>query len=127
MAFTKEEALKYHREMWGKIREEYGNNATNSQRFKVKTEYVRSKDHVCVNDCYLCDYSYEKALEKQAVGFCAWDLMCTLCPIDWSALADEDDPEYGNCIALYKNGYDSIYKCAPIDEILALPEREVKE
>ena len=36
MSFTKEEALKYHREMWGKIREECGNNATNSQRFKVK-------------------------------------------------------------------------------------------
>ena len=54
------------------------------------------------------------------------DDFCTLCPIDWSALADEDDPERGKCIALYKNGYDSINKCAPIDEILALPEREVK-
>jgi len=127
VSFTREEALKYHREMWGKIREECGDNATNSQRCKVKKEYVRSKDHECVSNCYLCDYSYKKAVEKQANGFSAWELMCTVCPIDWSNLADEDDPERGRCLALYKNGYDMIYKCAPIDEILALPEREVKE
>ncbi len=121
MSFTREEALKYHRDMWGKIREEYGNNATNSERNKAKMKYILSKGHACINDCYLCDYSCEEYLEER-VADC-----CTLCPIDWSPLADEDDPEYGNCIAVYKNGYDSIFKCAPIDEILALPEREVKE
>ena len=121
MSFTREEALKYHREMWGKIREEYGNNATNSERTKAKIKYILSKGHACLNYCYLCDYSYEEVREERVVD------CCTLCPIDWSALAYEDDPEYGNCLALYKNGYDSIYKCAPIDEILALPEREVKE
>ena len=121
MSFTREEALKYHREMWSKIREKYGNNATNPQRWKVKREYLSSKGHECDNNCYLCDYAVEEQ-EKNWV-----DDFCTLCPIDWSALADEDDPERGKCIALYKNGYDSINKCAPIDEILALPEREVKE
>lgn len=121
MSFTREEALKYHREMWGKIREEYGNNATSSERIKEKMKYVFNNGHSCLNFCYLCEYTYEAEWENRVID------ACEVCPIDWSALADEDDPERGNCLALYKNGYDSIYKCAPIDEILALPEREVKE
>lgn len=121
MAFTKEEALKYHREMWGKIREEYGNNATKQQRWEAKTEYLHSKGHVCANNCYLCAYSIEEK-SKNRVSDC-----CILCPIDWSTLADEEDIDRGTCVALYKNGYDCIYQCAPIDEILALPEREVTE
>ena len=118
MSFTKEEALKFHRDMWGKIKEKYGNNASNLQRWKVKRDYLRSKSHACISNCYLCDYSVEEK-QKNWVDNC-----CILCPIDWSALADENDPYYGSCTALYKNGYDCIYKCAPIDEILALPERK---
>lgn len=118
MSFTKEEALKFHRDMWNKIKEKYGNNATNSQRRKMKKEYLHGKGHVCANNCYLCKYSIEEKQKNRAYD------SCTLCPIDWSKLADEDDPNYGTCVALYKNGYDSIYACAPIDEILALPERK---
>lgn len=121
MSFTREDALKYHREMWSKIREEYGDNATNQERTKAKIKYLLSKGHACDNNCYLCEYSIEENSKEKVKDF------CTLCPIDWTALADEDDPDRGTCVALYKNSYDCIYKCAPIDEILALPEREVEE
>lgn len=118
MSFTREEALRFHLDMWNKIKKKYGSNASSRQRAEVKREYLRKKGHACISNCYLYEYSIE---EKQR----NWvDDCCTLCPIDWSILANENDPDRGSCTALYKNGYDSIYGCAPIDEILALPERK---
>ena len=114
--FTREEALKYHRDMWNKIKEKYGNDASSYQREEVKGEYIEKKHHSCKNLCYLCEYSVE-------VGKRNYDY-CIFCPIDWTELADEEDFDRGTCTALYKNGYESIYECAPIDEILALPERK---
>lgn len=120
MSFTKKEALKFHRDMWSKIKEKYGNYATNLQRAQVKMEYIKEKHHDCLNNCYLCEYAGEARTR--------WiDNDCDFCPIDWSELADEKDSVYGTCLALYKNyPHDAIYRCAPIDEILALPERRKK-
>ena len=121
MSFTKEEALKYHREMWDEMKKKYGNNPASWQRLLAKKSYIKGKHHSCLNDCYLCEYAFE-------IGRYIYDYDgCEFCPIDWTELADEEDPDRGFCVALYKNGYNSIFECAPIDEILALPEREVKE
>jgi hypothetical protein len=121
VSFTREEALKYHREMWAEMKKKYGNNPQPWQRYLAKRSYIKEKQHSCINHCYLCEYSAE-------VGKYTYDYDdCKFCPIDWTELSDEEDPDRGTCLALYKNGYKSIYECAPIDEILALPEREVKE
>lgn len=117
--FTKKEALKFHKDMWMKMKEEYGNRPTYMQRHFMKRKYIEGKMHNCINCCYLCEYANSKAYKENNLN------MCNYCPIDWTELAEPGDPDTGTCLAIYKDGYDSIYRCAPISEILTLPEREV--
>lgn len=118
MIFTKKEALKFHRDMWTKIKEKYGNYPTSLQRNFMKREYIAGKMHKCINYCYLCEYASSKAYKENNLN------MCDYCPIDWTELAEPGDPDIGTCVAIYKEGDDSIYKCAPINKILSLPLKE---
>lgn len=116
---TKEQALAYHRMMWGDMAEKYGDNPTAKEREDFKSAWIREHfDKHFVHNCVLCEF-----VKKNP-----WDnTMCYYCPIDWSPLEDPE-AEPGRCYNDYKNGgtEGAIYLDAPISEILALPEREVE-
>lgn len=117
---SREEALALHREMWTAMQKELGDTPAPHKRIKFKMQYCDDKFGRCaVNcSCFLCEYVFQNHFE------------CDKCPIDWSSLAFEDDVKYGTCLAEYCNALlhgRVIYEHAPISEILALPEREVKE
>lgn len=119
---TKEEALAYHRMMWGDMAEEYGDNPTALEREDFKSDWVLEHfDKPFVHNCVLCEF-----VKKNPVD----NINCCYCPIDWSQLEDPEEigAVPGRCYNDYKNGgaEDAIYLDAPISEILALPERESK-
>jgi hypothetical protein len=126
---TKEEALKFHRQMWSDMQKELGDNPEPYERTIFKSDWCAKwikendwySDHITVS-CFLCQY---QALRND----CSDD--CDTCLIDWSSLACwVDDQDIGSCTAHYTAHYNgdysnySIYSCAPISEILALPERK---
>lgn len=118
---TKEEALAYHRMMWGDMAETLGDNPTARQREDFKADWVREHfDKPFIHNCVLCEFVKKHPLSNTK---------CRKCPIDWTPI---EDPEKigarpGRCYNNYKNGgtEGAIYLDAPISEILALPEREV--
>lgn len=99
MKLTREEALKYHRQMWTDMQEELGDEPNRTERVVFKEEWCAKhfpgENIMC--SCFLCEY----------VNECLGGRNCL---IVWP---------YGNCTT-HKYYYD-----APISEILALPEREV--
>lgn len=117
---TKEEALAYHRMMWGDMAEKLGDNPTAKEREDFKAGWVFEHfGKPFVHNCVLCEFVKKHPLDN---------VNCYYCPIDWSSL---EDPEVfkeasGRCYNDYKGGgrEDAIYLDAPISEILALPERK---
>ena len=102
MILTREEALKYHRQMWTDMQKELGDNPTRYNRVIFKERWCREhfpKSKIAC-DCFLCEYVFNNSKHT-----------CKECPVVWP---DED---------CHRNGY---YYDAPISEILALPEREVE-
>ncbi len=113
---TKEEALRLHREMWTDMQKTLGDKPEPRFREKFKKDwlYNHGYDNV-VNNCFLCEYSFDGRLTQ-----------CDECPIVWENLcASLDAPEFGCCYADYSECYGDtqIYLYAPISEILTLPER----
>ena len=109
MKLTREEALKYHRQMWGDMQTELGNKPSNEDRSVFKNKWC---DRHFPNEkidchCFLCEYVTANYGDGQ----------CNHCPIKW-------DDEHDNDCCLY-DGVN--YKTSPISVILALPEREVKD
>lgn len=99
---TRDVALKKHREMWTAMREALGDNPKPGARAKFKYEWCETHgDDDISAHCYLCQFVEEHKLR------------CEDCPIDW------DGQE--SCF----EGHVS-YRFSPISEILALPEREIK-
>ena len=125
---TREETLRLHRMMWTDMQKELGDNADWEKRCNFKHEWLESHGYEDVlNDCLLCEYA-----KDDNDKYCP---ICNKCPIDWSSPAVHDNypnPNRGTCSARYMeyHGFgicaSAIYLCAPISEILALPEREVK-
>lgn len=104
MKLTREEALKYHRQMWTDMQTELGDNPGGGKRVIFK-EYWCEKhfpNEVVFCSCFLCEY----ATQDNSIG-CRGGQKC---PLVWPT---------GDCTT------DNYYYNAPISEILALPEREV--
>lgn len=104
MDLTKEKALKLHREMWGDMQKELGDNPSYYDRLVFKNEWCKKHGFIDVfASCFLCEYSVRHNSDKG----------CN-CPIDWRPLTGV---EY--CSST-RGGHDE----SVISDILALPERE---
>lgn len=102
MKLTREEALRLHRQMWSDMQKELGDCPTYEERndFKARWCLEHTPENIPRANCYLCEYT------TQIDGY---KCRCN-CPIVWGI--------YG-CIDGKVD-----YRCSPISEILALPERE---
>lgn len=103
MKLTREEALKYHRQMWSDMLNELGDRPNAAQRMMFKCKWCKKHfpdEHISAN-CFLCEY---------ARG-------CDQCPIKW-------DVSYDNATC---EGFVVNYLFSPISEILALPERKLSD
>ena len=124
---TREKALALHRQMWTEMQEKLGDCPSAIDRDGFKADWCKEHfpNHNINNDCFLCEYVNHY--------HCTTKYCLTRCPIDWESLKKYSYQTTG-CCAVY-NEYDGddddedneIYCAAPISEILALPEREVKE
>lgn len=117
---TRETALNLHRQMWTDMLLKLGNNFTGSlARRKFKQDWIQAHNYEDVEcDCFLCEYdNQQKSI---------YDEPCKFCPIDWSSLSAKEDACCGDQYTNSKNSvlYESIWTCAPINEILNLPEKE---
>lgn len=112
-----DEAIILHKEMWGDMLKDLGDNPTRGERDGYKIIWLMRKGYteVCC-DCFLCEF----ALQTRLRDSCKHD-RCHYCPINWSSLSNSCNPE--GCFDIYKYGDDYIYRCAPISEILALPTK----
>ena len=110
MKLTREEALKYHRQMWTDMQKELGDKPDGGQRvlFKVKWCDEHFPGEKIDSNCFLCEYLAQNNYDGYK-GSCHGGRECLLI---WP---------YGGCIAR------NYYYDAPISEILALPERGVIE
>lgn len=110
MKLTKEQALFYHRQMWGDIQRELGNCPTGVDRIIYKEKWCQKhfpNEHIA-NDCFLCEYVYTNNMKN-----------CKRCPIRWTTETADDAVTTYCC-------YNNYYYDAPISEILALPERNLR-
>ena len=111
---TKERALELHRRMWSDMRAELGNNPDGFDRRKFKEKWCAEHNFKDVMaHCFLCEY------DEQENGD------CSDCLIDWSPLSGS--PQASHCYSGYRdenNWWRVIWRSAPIDEILNLPEKE---
>lgn len=97
MKLTKEQALSYHRQMWGDMQRDLGDCPSPSDRVQYKANWCidHGFNDLC-NYCFLCEYASE---------------ICEHCPIVWP---DEDCGGSNN----YRH-----WATMPISRLLALPER----
>ena len=111
MKLTREEALKYHRQMWGDMLKDIGDTHNSESRNIYKAEWCKKHfpNEEIGASCFLCEYDENINAD------------CTHCPIEWP----HDETGWSHCCKDV-NGY-PYYIVAPISEILALPEREVKD
>jgi hypothetical protein len=117
MELTKEEALKYYRQMLMDMQKKHGDNPSWSERGWFKHDWLTEHfpgEKVC-NNCFLCEYSTNMRMLMD------YDDCVKCCPIDWEKAGMED------CCDYYGPDHDLYYSAAPISEILALPERETIE
>ena len=101
MELTREEALKYHRQMWEDMQKELGDEPIGRARILFKEKWISEHfpgEKIC-NDCFLCEFTTDRRC-------------CMDCPIEW---------DYGWCEKGERN-----WRNAPISKILALPERKVE-
>lgn len=126
---TREEALNLHRQMWADMLIKLGNNPDGIARSKFKWDWLQTYGYEDVEcNCFLCEYDRQ----QRRIG----EDWCEFCPIDWSSLSakEEDDwlsppgEEVASCGDRYihsnYDSYESIWRSAPISEILNLPEKE---
>lgn len=115
---TREEALRLHREMWADMQTELGDEPNPDARAAHKWNWLKRHGYKDVEaHCFLCEYALQAWYRSDAHS------SCDCCPIDWSPLRVLGWRGVGKCFEIYKGG-GAIYRCAPISEILALPERE---
>lgn len=106
---TREEALKYHRQMWSDMQKELGDEPSHVDRVDFKYDWCKKhfpNEYVC-NDCFLCEYNIQHGEE----------LCEDACLIDWTDSTGKNTGCFGS-------GTD--YAKSPISVILALPERKVE-
>ena len=107
MKLTREEALKYHRQMWSDMQKELGDKPSFGDRMDFKHKWC--KEHFPNEEieasCFLCEY-----VNHHEYG-------CDCCPIKWDDNYDDD------CCS----GDGVNYEYSPISVILALPERKLSD
>lgn len=105
MTLTREEALRYHRQMWTDMQKELGDKPRGGERvlFKEKWCAEHFPNEQIESSCFLCEYANQNH-NWSCIGGQG-------CLVVWP---------YGTCLA------HQYYYNAPISEILALPEREVE-
>lgn len=115
---TREKALSLHRQMWVDMLLELGNNPSGLARTIFKRDWLQAHGYEDIKcNCFLCEYDFQ----QRKIG----EDWCEFCPIDWSSLSAEEDASCGdNYIHNNPDTYKSIWRSAPIDEILNLPEKE---
>ena len=115
MQLTKEQALFYHRQMWGDMQHDLGDCPTGAERANYKERWCEehSLTGMIANDCFLCEYVFHN-----------WEsVSCNNCPIIWG---DEDKVPCWYCCGDDDDSPNSYYNM-PISQLLALPEREIDE
>lgn len=115
---TKEKALCLHRQMWIDMLLELGNKPNGLARTIFKRDWLQAHGYEDVECyCFLCEYDFQ----QRKIG----EDFCEFCPIDWSSLSAEKNASCGDRY-IYNNSddYKSIWRSAPISEILNLPEKE---
>lgn len=77
MILKKQEAIKYHREMWNWIAEQYENGS--EEHIEVlKDKFIELKHHNYIYcDCYCCEYADNESLIN------THDHRCYSCPVVW--------------------------------------------
>ena len=118
---TRETALNLHRRMWADMLIKLGNNPDGLARTMFKLDWIRTHGYEDVEcNCFLCEYDTQQRKVKEN-----WNECCKHCPIDWSSLSAEDNVSCGDrYIHSNSDSYRSIWRSAPISEILNLPEKE---
>jgi len=117
MDLTKEEALKYYRQMLTDMQKKHGDNPSRTERTLFKADWLKKHfpgENIC-NNCLLCEFSDNMRMSI------AYSDCVNYCPIDWKKAGMED------CCDPYGPDNDLYYCVAPISEILALPERETED
>ena len=103
MELTKQEAIKYHREMWNWIAEQY-ENGSEEQIEILKNNFTSSKYHEFIYcNCYCCEYADNESLIN------THDHRCYSCPIIWGN-EKEADEYYKTEVAPF-NSFDKPYYC----------------
>ena len=117
MKLTREEALKYHRQMWSDMQRDIGDTDNAHLRTNYKAEWLKKHfpNEEIANYCFCCEYN-------DKIDDCG----CYHCPIAWPTDYDGEPNccKLVRCSSVWESPY---YLVAPIHEILALPEREVED
>ena len=119
MKLTREEALKYHRQMWTDMLKALGDKAVGDESDITRRSQFKSKwcekhfgeNNYIYNECFLCEYTAERG---------DFGINCEICPIDWG-----DDKAFAYACPCESGS--TVWYESPISEILALPEREVED
>lgn len=116
IALTKEDALKYHRQMWTDMQKDIGNTCSGDKREEYKEKWCRKHfpGIYIMHSCFCCEYDSQKGNGN-----------CEFCPIKWPVNLGDGM----NCCSHGPNNDKDYfyYLNAPISEILALPEDEIPE
>lgn len=97
MKLTKEQALSYHRQMWGDMQRDLGDCPSPSDRVIYKSQWcIEHGFDDLYNYCFLCEY---------VSGVCEY------CPIVWPEEDCKGKSNYGDWLMM------------PISRLLALPVR----
>ena len=120
MELTREEALKYHRQMWTDMQEALGDKPSATERYAFKDKWCDEHfpGEEIRHSCFLCQYTC------QFSGYGVED--CSKCPIVWPCEPSHGIDDYfceGKRLIDEENGY----RFMPISKLLALPERETED
>lgn len=100
---TREEAINLFHQQWADMQKELGECPSWVERAIYKQKWCNAHNFVInCNSCFLCEWAIQNG-----------NVPCDECPIDWG------------CVSCVGGKVD--YRYAPISEILALPERRIKD
>ena len=112
MDLTRKRALELHREMWGDMQKELGDNPPKYDRYDFKAQWCEEHfpNESILSDCFLCEYVRQISPSR---------LRCYNCPINWG----KNELKF-NCQGRTVSGNNADYRYDAISKILDLPERE---
>lgn len=121
---TREEAIKWHRRMWKEMGIIEGDECYVIKRTNFKRRYIQENfpGVDVTNDCFLCSYALNKALDNLEEKFggavdkgLGLTHMCEYCPLKWGHIEN-----YFDCENKY---YGVNWKSGPCSLIAGLEER----